>query len=55
MSKQTLDRSLMQVFEDPEAGTAEDKMRLFIIYYICSPQLPDSEVDEYANVLQVKK
>ena len=53
LSKQTLDKSLMQVFEDPDAGTAEDKMRLFLIYYICSHQLPDSEVDDYANILQV--
>ena len=54
MSKQSLDKSLMQVFEDKEAGTPDDKMRLFLIYYICSPQLPESEVDEYANVLQVR-
>jgi len=52
MSKQTLDRSLMQVFEDPDAGTAEDKMRLFLIYYICSAGIPDAEVDQYSNVLQ---
>ena len=53
LSKQSLDKSLMQVFQDPDAGTAEDKMRLFLIYYICSHQLPESEVDEYANILQV--
>merc|ERR1712024_241046 len=52
MSKQTLDKSLMQVFEDPDAGTAEDKMRLFLIYYICSAGIPDAEVDQYSNVLQ---
>jgi hypothetical protein len=41
------------VFEDPDAGTAEDKMRLFLIYYICSQQISDAEVDQYANALQV--
>ena len=44
---------LDQVFEDRDAGTPDDKMRLFLIYYICSHQLPDSEVDDYANILQV--
>lgn len=35
MSKQTLDRSLSQLLADPEAGTPEDKLRLFLIYYLC--------------------
>ena len=55
MSKQTLDRSLMQVFEDQEAGTGEDKMRLFLIYYICSQQITDAEVDQYSKALEVKR
>ena len=29
-------------------------MRLFLIYYICSAGIPDAEVDQYSNVLQVK-
>ena len=41
MSKQTLDKSLMDVITDPDAGTPEDKMRLFIIYYICTPTVTD--------------
>ena len=41
MSKQTLDKSLMDVISDPDAGTPEDKMRLFIIYYICTPSITD--------------
>uniref|UniRef100_A0A8C6XQV6 Sec1 family domain containing 1 n=2 Tax=Naja naja TaxID=35670 RepID=A0A8C6XQV6_NAJNA len=43
MSKSTLDKSLLDMISDPDAGTAEDKMRLFLIYFISSVQLP-SEV-----------
>ncbi|XP_025950857.1 sec1 family domain-containing protein 1 isoform X1 [Dromaius novaehollandiae] len=44
MSKSTLDKSLLDMISDPDAGTPEDKMRLFLIYYISSAQAP-SEVD----------
>lgn len=52
MSRATLDRSLMQIFEDPEAGTPQDKMRLFIIYYLCSQQITDAEVEQYSKALE---
>ncbi|XP_029454859.1 sec1 family domain-containing protein 1 isoform X2 [Rhinatrema bivittatum] len=44
MSKSTLDKSILDMISDPDAGTPEDKMRLFLIYYITSLQ-PPSEVD----------
>ncbi|XP_009695785.1 PREDICTED: sec1 family domain-containing protein 1 isoform X1 [Cariama cristata] len=44
MSKSTLDKSLLDMISDPDAGTSEDKMRLFLIYYISSAQAP-SEID----------
>jgi hypothetical protein len=31
-----LDRSIMELLADSDAGTPEDKMRLFLIFYICS-------------------
>ncbi|XP_042646738.1 sec1 family domain-containing protein 1 isoform X2 [Tyto alba] len=43
MSKSTLDKSLLDMISDPD-GTPEDKMRLFLIYYISSAQAP-SEID----------
>eukprot|EP00058_Branchiostoma_floridae_P001276 XP_002586764.1 hypothetical protein BRAFLDRAFT_281337 [Branchiostoma floridae] len=53
MSKQSLDKSLMDMFSDPEAGSPEDKMRLFIIYFICSAQtMSDADIDQYAVALQ---
>ncbi|XP_074006125.1 sec1 family domain-containing protein 1 isoform X1 [Numenius arquata] len=44
MSKSTLDKSLLDVISDPDGGTPEDKMRLFLIYFISSAQAP-SEID----------
>uniref|UniRef100_H2TZC2 Sec1 family domain-containing protein 1 n=1 Tax=Takifugu rubripes TaxID=31033 RepID=H2TZC2_TAKRU len=52
MSKSTLDKSLLDVISDPDAGTAEDKMRLFLIYYITSQQAPsESDLEQYKKVL----
>lgn len=52
MSKLTLDRPLIDVLKDSEFGQPEDKMRLFIIYYICTPHVPDSEFSKYEAILQ---
>ncbi|XP_058446351.1 protein sly1 homolog [Malaya genurostris] len=51
MSKQALDRALVDVLRDPEFGTPEDKMRLFIIYYICS-NVVDVEYQKLEQVLR---
>jgi hypothetical protein len=32
----TPDRNIMELLIDSDAGNPDDKMRLFIIYYICS-------------------
>lgn len=52
MSKLTLDRPLIDILKDPEFGQPEDKMRLFIIYYICTPNMPESEVSKYEAILK---
>ncbi|XP_022095656.1 sec1 family domain-containing protein 1-like [Acanthaster planci] len=52
MSKQSLDKSLMDVITDPDAGTPDDKMRLFIIFFICTPTMSDSELDQYSVALE---
>lgn len=56
MSKATVDKSLMDFISDPEAGTPEDKLRLFLIYYICQTQstqpISEQEVDQYAEALE---
>lgn len=52
MSKLALDRALADVFADPEFGTLEDKMRLFMIYYICTPHVPELEFQKLESTLQ---
>lgn len=45
MSKQTQDRSILDVIQDPEAGRPEDKLRLFIIHYVCTPTMTDVSIE----------
>ncbi|ALC38230.1 Slh [Drosophila busckii] len=52
MSKQTLDKPLLDLLRDPEFGQAEDKLRLYIIYYICAQQLPEAELERLREALQ---
>ncbi|XP_071971508.1 sec1 family domain-containing protein 1 [Engystomops pustulosus] len=53
MSKSTLDKSLLDIISDPDAGTPEDKMRLFLIYYITSAQPPsETDLDQYKKALE---
>ncbi|KAK7098909.1 sec1 family domain-containing protein 1-like [Littorina saxatilis] len=52
MSKSTLSQSLMDIITDPEAGTPEDKARLFIIALICGPPMSEAEIDQYCTTLQ---
>lgn len=53
MSKtQQLEKSIMEIISDAEAGSPEDKMRLFIIYYICSTHLSDAELKKFETSLQ---
>uniref|UniRef100_A0A8P4K5N7 Sec1 family domain-containing protein 1 n=1 Tax=Dicentrarchus labrax TaxID=13489 RepID=A0A8P4K5N7_DICLA len=52
MSKSTLDKSLLDIISDPDAGTPEDKMRLFLIYYIAALQAPsESDLEQYKTAL----
>ncbi|XP_045174268.1 sec1 family domain-containing protein 1-like [Mercenaria mercenaria] len=51
MSKAMLD-NLMEIISDPEAGTPEDKLRLFLIALICGPTLSDAQIDQYSVALE---
>ena len=51
MSKSTLDKSLLDVLKDAAIGTPEDKMRLFIIYYICNPNISDTDYAKFESTL----
>ncbi|KAK0180867.1 hypothetical protein PV327_003204 [Microctonus hyperodae] len=50
MSKQTLDRSILDIINDPDSGTPEDKIRLFIIYYLCT-NMSDVEFNKHEAAL----
>lgn len=52
MSKQTLDKPLLELLKDPEFGTGMDKIRLFLVYYICSTHLADTELQKLKEVLR---
>lgn len=47
MTKTTLEKSIVELINDPDAGTAEDKLRLLVIYYICSANMTPVELDQY--------
>lgn len=52
MSKtQQLEKPLLDIISDPEAGDLDDKLRLFIIYYICSAHLSDAELKKFEHAL----
>uniref|UniRef100_A0A1A8KDF3 Sec1 family domain-containing protein 1 n=2 Tax=Nothobranchius kuhntae TaxID=321403 RepID=A0A1A8KDF3_NOTKU len=52
MSKSALDKSLLDIISDPDAGTPEDKMRLFLIFYITAQQAPsESDLEQYKKAL----
>ncbi|XP_034015687.1 LOW QUALITY PROTEIN: sec1 family domain-containing protein 1 [Thalassophryne amazonica] len=52
MSKLTLDKSVLDIITDPDAGTPEDKMRLFLIYYITAQQPPsEMDMEQYKKAL----
>lgn len=52
MSKaQALEKPLLDILVDPEIGTPEDKIRLFIIYYICTQNLSEGDLKKFENAL----
>lgn len=50
MSRQTLDRSILDIINDPDCGTPDDKIRLFIIYYLCN-NIPDADYNKHEAAL----
>ncbi|KAL5258873.1 hypothetical protein ACHWQZ_G009364 [Mnemiopsis leidyi] len=52
MTKTTLEESVLDTLKNPSVGTAEDKLRLFIIYYLTTSDLPDNELQQYIEALQ---
>lgn len=51
MSKTAMEKNLLDIISDPESGSPEDKMRLFIIYYICSAHISEMDYHKYESAL----
>ncbi len=43
---------MLDIVSDPSAGTPEDKMRLFVIYYLLSPDMTEGELTQYTAALE---
>eukprot|EP01135_Chromosphaera_perkinsii_P008142 Nk52_evm1s1141 gene=Nk52_evmTU1s1141 len=51
MNKATLEKPVLQMLQDPLAGTAEDKLRLYIMYYLLNDDLNPTEMEECETAL----
>ena len=47
-------QQVKEVLEDPEAGTPKDRMRLFLVYFLCRPSLGDQDVERLCGILEVR-
>ena len=52
LSATNLDRSMMEVLSDPDNGGAEDKLRLFLIYFLSTGAMSDTEFSQYSSALE---
>ena len=43
---------MLDIISDPSAGTPADKLRLFLIYYILSPEVTDSDLSQFTAALE---
>ena len=41
MTKLNLERPLHEILSDQSMGNPDDKLRLFLIYFICAPFIPE--------------
>ncbi|XP_065833308.1 sec1 family domain-containing protein 1-like [Oscarella lobularis] len=52
MAKSSLDKPLLDIISDPETGSCADKLRLFLIHYLVSPDMSSSDLEKYVKALQ---
>ncbi|CAL4062168.1 unnamed protein product, partial [Meganyctiphanes norvegica] len=51
MGNAALEKPIIEVIRDNDCGNARDKLRLFMIYYLCSPNVTDAEFSECSEAL----
>ncbi|RXG52809.1 Sec1 family domain-containing protein 1, partial [Armadillidium vulgare] len=52
MARTALEKPLLEVIRDPEMGSANDKLRLFLIFYLCATEVNPTELKEYTDALK---
>jgi hypothetical protein len=53
LSRTVIDKDLAELFQDTTAGTAEDKLRLFLIYFLCDAgSTGGDDIKKYETALQ---
>jgi len=52
MSKSVSEKSLLDLINDPNGGTPEDKMRLFLVFFLCQGQNMEINVEQYCEALE---
>lgn len=52
ITRSSMDKSVLDIISDPSAGTPADKLRLFLIYYILSPEVTDSDLSQFTAALE---
>ncbi|XP_048480612.1 protein sly1 homolog [Plutella xylostella] len=45
-------KAVLDLISDPNAGTPEDKMRLFVIYYLCTTEVTEQEFEKFEAALK---
>ncbi|KAI1284913.1 Sec1 family domain-containing protein 1 [Halotydeus destructor] len=51
MSRSMLDKSPVELIVDPNAGSPSDKLRLFLIHFLCNPSLSPEELKQFEKAL----
>ncbi|KAB7498320.1 Sec1 family domain-containing protein 1 [Armadillidium nasatum] len=52
MARTALEKPLLEVIRDPEMGSANDKLRLFLIFYLCATEVNATELKDYTDALK---
>jgi hypothetical protein len=53
ISRSSQDKSILDIISDPSAGDPEDKLRLFLIFYILSQDtISETDLNQYITVLE---
>ncbi|XP_071515570.1 sec1 family domain-containing protein 1 isoform X4 [Panulirus ornatus] len=51
MGRNTLERPILEIIKDPDCGNPMDKLRIFMIMYLCSTNMTEVEFDDYTTAL----